>query len=205
MLRLTWVVIPPMSVGAGIDPRTKKPLSTRWPIDERHPQIVERLRNLEEANVDRFPFGEFANLKKPAYDAVIWLTMHLQVGSGRERHPDEAPVVQYFGSYGGVGRAELAGKALLAEANEPGNRGKLSGNAASRHLFIYVDQTAGDAWVSVRQGELPEQLDLPREVTNLWVWADELRIHEYTGETGWIEHEVPIEVLMNPEIRELIE
>ena len=202
-LGLAWIVIPPMSVGAGINPRTKKPLSTRWPIDKWHPQIVKRLQILEEAGVDRFPFGAFANLDKPAYDAVMWLVMHLQVGSGRECRPDEEPAVQYFGSYGGVGRAELAGKALLAEANEPGNRGKLSGTAAVRHLFIYVDQTAGDAWVSVRQGELPDRLDLPKEVTNLWVWADDLRVLEYTRQAGWVEHEVPIEVLMTPEIREL--
>jgi len=110
------------------------------------------------------------------------------------------PRVEYAGIYGGVGRADLLLKAIMLEAQEPGTVAKLGGSAERRHLFIRVDHTSGDAYVAVRNAELPDYLaELPEEITNVWIWADDRRAFAFTRDERWVEYPLPEDVLMHPE------
>ena len=150
---------------------------------------------------DRFPVGNWWELPDEARAALHQLNaLGVSVAASRPCTADEEPRVEYIGTYGGAGQEELLLKAIMLEANEPGNVGKLSGDANTRHLFIRVDQTAGGAYVAARNGVLPGNLDkLPEEVTTLWVWADDTRVFQFTRSHRWVEHPVSVDVLMKPE------
>jgi hypothetical protein len=120
-------------------------------------------------------------------------------GNCRPTEPGETPKVEYVGIYGGAGRADLLLAAIKPEYTEAGNVAKLSGAGDRRHLFIRVDHTSGDAYVALRHAELPDSLpDLPDVITDIWLWADDLRAFHFTRQSGWAEHPIPKDVLTEP-------
>lgn len=202
-LLTNWMVLPNMSSTTGKVSRSGKPETVPYPINERHPAIVERLALLEAQSIDRFP-GNWTSLADDARRAIQELAwLGVGVGNSGPCEQGETATVEYIRTYGGVGRAELLLKALKPEYLDSGNIAKLTGGAERRHLFIGVDHSAGDAYVALHHGELPDELlELPREITNVWVWADDYRVFEYTRETGWTEHPVSAGVLISPQTLE---
>ena len=124
----------------------------------------------------------------------------MTTGISRACRAGETPHVEYIASYGGAGQREALHTVIIREAREPGNVAKLSGDSPRRHLFIEIHRTAGDAYVAARNAVLPVDLpELPEQITNLWIWAEEPRVFEFTRHDGWVEHPISVDVLTTPE------
>jgi hypothetical protein len=86
-------------------------------------------------------------------------------------------------------------EAVASVAKRADNRRKLGASSTSeRHLFVYIDETLPDAWISLcvaSPGSGP--LELPPEVTHVWAathhFADERVVYWYGDDTGWKRHD----------------
>jgi hypothetical protein len=82
--------------------------------------------------------------------------------------------------YSSTGYGESLADLVLKEANDSGNRRKLSEppGAPRRHLAVLLDPTVGQAYHALRYGQAgPTPSALPSPITTVWVLADRYVAH----------------------------
>ena len=196
-----------MSYPDGFDDRRQKGRTKPHPTRKVHPTVLQALGVLENAGVARFGFEVFEGEGLPDVPEAIRRLRGecgLSVGSSRSPGTGEVPHVRYSKNSGGAGDSDYLRAAIMAEACEPGNVGKLRGDAERRHL-IRIDKTSGHAYVAATNEALPPELpDLPPEITDVWLWANEARVYVKSRSEPWMKHPIPEQVLASPETFEAV-
>ncbi len=106
--------------------------------------------------------------------------------------------------------------AVIIEATKPDNLDKLTlMHTEERHLFVWIDDTAGGAWTALRSLFTPlPQITVPSPATTVWVaartsdrlgaWIPDV-VHSITPPAGWVWHCADGETVTYPRLLTLVD
>jgi hypothetical protein len=128
------------------------------------------LAEIEATGVEQFRSSSDASSSPPV--AAIWRDLRIRAGRVL---PSKAPgIFIALPVTGGASGPTLVVAAVETVASKPDNLDKLAiSGADERHLAIYVDPSATAVLMALRDLDPPpEPLDLPGEVTHVWVFSE---------------------------------
>jgi hypothetical protein len=156
------------------------------------------LRTLEQRNEDQFILFE-----SPVDEVLRGLAeLGCDVGFSRPADPGESGRVEPLAPVGGITSGAPVAGAVEHEAAKKDNQAKLAclADAIRRHLFVIVDHSSGPIYFAVRHRRLGRSPELPSPITTAWVWdGGSPCVFATTSPGAWEEHELPSDVLDNPE------
>lgn len=124
------------------------------------------------------------------------------IGSSRAAEPGKSGRIELMSSVGGITWEDSVAWAVEHEAEKKDNQEKLKclPDALRRHLFVLADPSSGSAYFAVRNRQIGRIPVLPSPITTAWVWdGDSSCLFATTPPAAWECHELPLEVLRNPE------
>lgn len=123
-------------------------------------------------------------------------------GSSRAAGPGETGSIEGIAPAGGCTHPDSVAWAIEHEAAKADNQEKLScsTDAKRRHLFVVAHPSAVGAHLSVRHRQIGRLPTLPAPITTAWIWdGNSPRVFVATPPAPWEDHELPLQVLSNPE------
>jgi hypothetical protein len=124
------------------------------------------------------------------------------IGCSRSAEPGESGGIGFVAAVGGVTSGDSVAWAVEQEAAKRDNQAKLRclPDAPRRHLFVVMHPSSGSAYFAVKARQLGRLPVLPDPITTAWVWnGDSPCLFVTTPPATWEHHQLPSEVLSNPE------